>query len=215
MTHDAARAQVADLFEGEEGAVNREELRKHLEGCDACRAHYDQLAMTMRRMLGRPDEMSPEELFLFQPPQLAAAAAAAPAKVIPLFRPLPVVALALAATLAGIVVWYGSAKTVDDFSVRGGPHDTTTQAGVRAVCLRGETPQPSCSEGDTVLFAVTPNGSTHVKLVDGETVLGEGDVADAPDTPLPWTVPWRPGLKVQAVFSRCATCAPTSVTVAP
>ena len=212
MSHDEARAQVAALFGGNEDVVQRAPLREHLEGCEPCRMHYDAVAMAMRRMLGRPEEMAPEELFLFQPPLPAAAA---PAKVIPLFRPMPVVALALAATLAAVVVWYGSAKTVDDFGVRGSPHETAVQPGARAICMRGEEPAATCAEGDTVLFAVTPNGLTHVKVLDGQTVVGEGDVADVADAPLKWTVPWRPGLSVQAVFSKCATCAPKAVTVAP
>lgn len=211
MNHDEARAQVEALFEGDEDAVSREALRGHLQGCEGCRAHYDQLALTMRRMLGNPNEMTPEELFLFEPPLPAAAA---PAKVVPLFRPGPVIGLALAAGLAAAVVWYGSAKTVDDFSVRGGPQ-AAAQPGARAVCLHGEQPSPACAEGDTVLLAVTPNGATHVKLLDGDRLVGEGDVPDQADTPLPWTVPWRPGLKVQAVFSTCPTCAPKAVTVEP
>ena len=211
MSHDDARAQLADLFEGNEGAVNRVALRGHLDGCADCRGHYDQLALTMRRMLGNPNEMAAEELFLFQP-ELPAAA---PAKVVPLFRPAPVVVLALAASLAAVFVWYGSARTVDDFGVRGGPHETASMPGARAVCLRGEQPVKPCADGDTVVLAVTPNGAKHVRVVDGEKVVGEGEVQDTPDTPLPWTVPWRPGLSLQAYFSSCPSCAPKAVTVAP
>src|SRR5437868_2839880 len=92
MTHDDARARVVALFEGRQADVPRDALREHLKTCESCRAHYDAAALAMRRMLGAPDEMTEEELWLFEPPLPAA-------QVVPLFRPGRAVALALAATL--------------------------------------------------------------------------------------------------------------------
>ncbi len=204
MTHDDAKAQIAQLFEGNEGAVHRDELRAHLKSCDGCRSTYDQTALAMRRMLGAPDEMTPEELWLFEPPLPAA-------KVVPLFRPAPAAMVALAAGLIGIVIYYGASRPSDDFGARGGAAGggTTLQEpapSVRAVCLRGETVTKSCADGDTVLFAATPLGLQHVKVYSGTQLVGEGDVSDGPETPLPWSVPWKPNLELRAVFSKCATC---------
>ena len=209
MTHDEAQAQIAALFEGA-GSADGEALREHLQACEACRARYDQTALTLRRLLGAPDEMTPEELALFAPPL-------PPAPPAPLRRHLPALALALAACLAGAVVWWssGASPAADGFGVRGGPAPRARPAS-RAVCLRGEQVVSPCSAGDTVAIAVTPLGFTHVKLLAGDRVVGEGDVGEQPDTPLPWTVAWSEGLKLEVVFSECAGCAPAaSVDVAP
>ncbi|MBL8953158.1 MAG: hypothetical protein JNK82_20440 [Myxococcaceae bacterium] len=204
MTHDDARAQIADLFEGNQGAVHRDALRAHLKACDACRASYDQTALAMRRMLGAPDEMTPEELYLFEPPLPAA-------KVVPLFKPAPSALVALAAGLIGIVLYWGATRpSNDDFGVRGGaaggPALLEPTPSVRAVCVRGDQVMKTCAEGDQVLFAATPLGNTHVKVYLGAQLVGEGEVSDGPETPLPWAVPWKPGLELKAVFSKCATC---------
>lgn len=212
MTHDDAKAQIAALFEGDQGAVRREPLRDHLKACDGCRGFYDQTALTLRRMLGRPDEMAPEELWLFQPPLPAAEVVPLPLGRTGLLRTGRAAGFAIAAMLAAVVLWYSGAKN-DEFGARGGPA-VAVRPSLRVVCLRGEVVSPTCTGGDTVLFAVTPNGAPHVKLVADGVVLGEGDVADAPGTVLPWSVPWRAGTKFMAEFS-CAGCTTVSVTPTP
>ena len=203
MTHEEAKAQIADLFEGNQGAVHREALRAHLKACDGCRSTYDQTSLAMRRMLGAPDEMTPEELYLFEPPLPAA-------KVVPFFRPAPSAMVALAAGLIGIVLYYGVTRPTDDFAVRGGaaggPPPPEPTPSVRAVCVRGDQVMRVCAEGDQVLFAATPLGNTHVKVYLGAQLVGEGEVSDGPETPLPWSVPWKPGLELKAIFSKCSTC---------
>jgi len=209
VTHEDARAQIADLFEGNPGAVRREELREHLKSCDPCRSHYDQTALAMRRMVGAPDEMTPEELYLFEPPLPAA-------KVVPFFRPAPAAMVALAAGLLAIVLYYGATRPSDDFGVRGGATGggsalaAEVAPSIRAVCLRGDVVMKVCADGDQVLFAATTLGHTHVKVFSGAELVGEGDVGDGPETPLPWSVPWKPGLELRAVFSKCATCEPAA-----
>jgi hypothetical protein len=186
--------------------VQREGLREHLKTCGPCRSHYDSTALAMRRMLGSPDEMTEEELWLFEPPLPAA-------QVVPLFRPGRAVALALAATLAGVVIWYSTSRP-DEFGARGGPKVVLAPS-ARALCMRGPQVMRTCSEGDTLLFVASPRGLTHVKLLDDGKLVGEGDVADAPETPLPWTLPFRPGIQPSVHLSKCATCEETAVKAAP
>ncbi|MBK7862120.1 MAG: zf-HC2 domain-containing protein [Archangiaceae bacterium] len=206
MTHEQARAQLDALFEGRQADVQREPLREHLKGCPPCQTAYDRAAQAMRSMLGDPAQMTEEELWLFEPPLPAA-------KVVPLFRPGRAVALALAASLAG-VVFYATVNRPEPFSARGGDPVAVT-ASARAVCLRGDAVVPTCAAKDTVLFAVSTRGLNHVQLFDGERLVGEGEVADAPDTTLPWTVEWRPDLQASVRLARCATCEPTVVKVGP
>jgi hypothetical protein len=205
MTHDEAKHEVAELFEGST-SVKREALLAHLKGCDPCRAHYDATALAMRRMLGNPEEMTPEELYLFEPPLPAA-------QVVPLFRTGPAVALAMAAMLAAVVVWFASAPK-DDFGVRDGPK-AGAAPGFRAVCMKGDLVQTACHEGDVVVFAVTANGAKRVDVTLDGAVVGSQDLSDTPDQPLSFTVPFKAGMKVKAEFSGCAACTQTVVTISP
>jgi hypothetical protein len=227
MTHEDARDQIARLFEANERNVQRPELLEHLKGCDDCRALYDQRSLLMRRLLGKPDQMSPEELVLFEPPLPAQ-------KVIPLFRTGPTVALALAAGLAAVVFWVTAPK--DEFAARGaGPTKTSREApSLRVLCsheaLLSDLTAHRCLEGDKLLFAVTPRGHSVVSLVIGGEVLGTKDVApQSVDAPLPWSSTFKAGLTATAVFASapleaaaaqaCAqgTCSAgvTAVTVGP
>lgn len=195
MTHDEARVQLADLFEGRQNKVNREALRTHLASCAACKKLYDQSALVLRRMLGAPEEMTEEELFLFEPPLPQA-----PAKVTPLFKPWPAVALAIAATLAGAVIYFQQPRTDDAFQPRMGTVPAELP-GLRAVCMRGDqVMRDGCAAGDQVLFAVVPRGRKHVSLfVDGK-LLGTEALSGEADFPLPWSLPWSPNLRATAVF---------------
>jgi hypothetical protein len=200
VTHDEARAQIAFLFEARHEAVKREALLEHLKTCEPCRAVYDASAATMRRVLGNPDEMTSEELWLFEPPL-------PPAKVVPLFRAAPAIGFALAASLAVFVIYAASSsnRSDDGFSPRGQPQVPAEASSIRALCSRDGEMKASCGPGDAVLFAATPRGGpTHVKIsVVGGEVVGEGDLVEGG---LPWTTMWQPGMKLQAELSACAGC---------
>jgi hypothetical protein len=196
VTHEEARGQIAALFEQREHEVQAAALQEHLKDCDPCRAHYDQVALTMRRLRGKPDEMTPEELSLFMPPL-------PPAKVVPLFRTGPAVGLALAAGLAAVVVYVTSMRGhPDDFSPRGQPVPKAVPS-LRVLCKHQDKvgPLDGCAEGDTLLFAVTPRGHAQVALlVDGALVGAMATEPNGSDEPLPWTAPFHPQVKVEAVF---------------
>lgn len=201
MTHDEAKAQISALFEQRPHEVQHAALLEHLKSCESCRALYDRHAQTVRRLRGRPDEMTAEELSLFSPPL-------PPAKVVPLFRTGPLVAMVLAAGLAAVVFWVrGQPK--DDFTARG-QAVPAAKASLRVLCSHeGQLgPLDRCAAGDTLYFAVTPRGNTQVALVVDGSLLGATAVApDGVDTPLSWTATFKPGVKAQAVFSRSAPSA--------
>jgi predicted anti-sigma-YlaC factor YlaD len=68
VNHDQAKSAISVLFEGRLPAEGRSNLRGHLKGCETCRSVYDRTAFIYRRIHHRPAEMSPEELWLFEPP---------------------------------------------------------------------------------------------------------------------------------------------------
>jgi hypothetical protein len=196
MTHDEAKAQVSALFEQRPHEVQHTALREHLAGCADCRAVYDRIAMTVRRLSGRPDEMTPEELSLFAPPL-------PPAKVVPLFRTGPIVGLALAAGLAAAVFWFSSQRH-EEFTPRGNGLPPPAAPALRVLCAHEEKlgPLDACVDGDKLLFAVTPRGRAQVGLlVDGALVGAMATEPNGSDEPLPWSATFHTGVKVQAVFA--------------
>lgn len=187
MNHASARASIESLFVGR--PQSRGALRAHLDGCAECRAHYDRTARSFRALSGKPDEMTAEELWLFEP----VFPPAAPARL-----RLPVVVgsmLALAAA-AVLVVWVGAGPGESEFGARGNT-PVAQRPGVRALCTHaGPDGQvvvsETCAAGDTLAFVASGKGTVTVE-VDGK-VLTTATV-DGPDTVLPETVPWREDLK--------------------
>jgi hypothetical protein len=201
MTHDEAKSQISALFEQRPHEVQHVALREHLAGCADCRAVYDRMAMTVRRLSGRPDEMSPEELSLFTPPL-------PPAKVVPLFRTGPLVGLALAAGLAAVVLYFAVPRNAvhgdDGFTPRGNGTPRAAVPTLRVLCAHeGKLgPLDTCVDGDKLLFAVTPRGRAQVGLlVDGALVGAMATEPNGSDEPLPWSATFHTGVKVQAVFA--------------
>lgn len=185
MNHASAKESIESLFVGR--PPSRGALRAHLDGCAECRAHYDQAAKTFRALSGKPDEMTAEELWLFEP----VFPPAAPAR----FR-VPVVLgsmLALAAA-AVLLVWVGSQPGESEFGARGNT-PVAERPAVRTLCSHaGPDGQvvvsETCAAGDTLAFVASGKGKVSVE-VDGKVISA---TVDGPDTVLPETVPWRQDL---------------------
>lgn len=189
MNHAAAKASIEALFVGR--PQSRGALRAHLDGCAECRAHYDQTARTFRALAGKPDEMTAEELWLFEP----IFPAAAPSR----FRVPALVVSALALAACAVLVVYVRGEPEGEFGARG-QTPVADKPAVRALCthaVEGKTVvSASCGAGDTLAFVGSGKGAVAV-VVDGRTVVTAN--VSAPDTVLPQTLPFAPGLKVFAV----------------
>lgn len=215
MNHDAAGEAIRALFEGRLAPGRRDGLRAHLSGCSDCRSQYDRTALAFRAARRRPDEMSPDELYLFEPPLPQGRRA--------IFRrPLFGVGVVAAAAAAGFALY--ASRRSDEFAPRG----ATAAAGrpaLRVFCSRGEgaaaqvveAAPGACAAGDRLLFAVAARAYTHAALAiaaGGQTevvLAGEaGALGAAAESPLKAAATWREGARAVAVFARAPVDAATA-----
>lgn len=203
MDHGSARLAIDALFQGQ--GRKRSELRAHLDGCLDCRAHYDRTARAFRALAGRPEEMTPEEQWLFEPalPEEPKAPSRFPALLYGGVATIGVVSLML------VLAQPEESK----FAARGGAK-AALQPSARAFCARGGQPVGEaaaglCQPDDRLLFSLTGQGRAYaaVVLVEGErtSVLVSGAegalAAGQPEVVLGKAAVWRPGLAAVAVFS--------------
>lgn len=203
MNHSDARAAIEALFSGEQ--PKQADLRAHLDGCIECRGYYDNAARAFRAVSGRPDQMTEEELWLFQPafPEVEAKAG---------FR-IPVwlsggLTVALAASI--IFVFLQSRKT-DEFGARGNK-PVRQHAAMRLACARdgqvvGEPSQGSCQAGDALMFAARPAAKKYVAIAidrgqGPETVVDnlDGELGFDDERVLLKSTSFSAGLRGVAVF---------------
>lgn len=201
MNHDSARLAIEAVFQGQ--GRKRSELRAHLDGCLECRAFYDRTARAFRALSGRPEEMTPEELWLFEP-ELPEAPPARRTFSAALFGGL--------ATLAAVALLVVVSPGPPELVPRGGERPAL-QPGGRAFCARDgvgpvEAQRGGCHEGDRLLFALAGQGQRHAAVVvlDGEraevVVAGaEGALPAEPETVLGQASTWRAGARAVAIFS--------------
>lgn len=201
MNHDSARRGIEALFQGQ--GRKRAELRAHLDGCLECRAFYDRTARAFRALSGRPEEMTPEELWLFEP-ELPEAPAPRRTSAAALWGGLAT----LAAVSLLVVVTQGPPELVP----RGGERPELKPAG-RAFCARDgagplEAEKGGCQEGDRLLFALAGQGQRHAAVVvlwgeRAEVVVAgaEGALSGEPETVLGQASRWRAGATAVAIFA--------------
>jgi hypothetical protein len=201
MNHDSARLAIDALFSGK--GRKRAELRAHLDGCLECRAHYDRTARAFRALSGRPEEMTPEELWLFEPEL--------PGMVVE--RPRWTWLFGGIATLAAVSLLI-VVNQPPEFASRGNDHPAPAKPGARAFCTRDGAPAPleadtgQCQEGDHLVLSLTGQGrhAAAVVVVDGDktesVVSGSaGTLSAEPETVLSVPSSWKPGLKAVVIFS--------------
>jgi hypothetical protein len=220
MNHDSARLAIDALFAGK--GRKRAELRAHLDGCLECRAVYDRTARAFRTLAGRPEEMTSEEQWLFEP-ELPEAPQQRSGLASYFFGGL--------ATLATVGLLVVVSQGPPEFASRGNDAPQLEPGG-RAFCVRdGAAPAEAlagaCQDGDRLLFAVTGQGRGYAAVVvqagdKAEVVVSgsTGVLPAGPETVLSQASIWRPGQRAVAVFSaspiepadaeRCAKgeCAP-------
>ncbi|MFT3836951.1 MAG: hypothetical protein QM723_08135 [Myxococcaceae bacterium] len=205
MNHSDARAAIEALFSGER--PKQADLRAHLDGCLECRGYYDNAARAFRAVSGRPDEMTEEELWLFQPafPEVEAPAG---------FRVPVWLSGALTVALAASIVFvFLHSRKDDEFGARGNK-PVRQHAAMRLVCARegqvvGEPSQGSCQAGDALMFAARPSSKRYVAIaIDRgqgaapEVVVDnlDGELGFDDERVLLKSAPFSVGLRGVAVF---------------
>lgn len=134
--HDRHLKQIERLFVDGRSRSQWRALRKHLQACEKCRAHYDQLMLLERQLGGGQETLTEAQVERIEAEILGVLAERPDRRGWTTKRLLLVHGLALALALVVVFVLYPPGRVSDaDFAPKGPGDQWQSSIGIRAFCM--------------------------------------------------------------------------------